>query len=145
MSEEKVRESLQTTDKNKYKLFGTMNMFDLVPDFVYPVFESNGKYYFQNSDNSIEIDSFHEIYGEKHINKIKPLALSFNASKKEYYRVGDEPVVAFQTDKENYFVGTSDNFNEFIQGINIKNDILSKIIFEFQDEIKSAKSLKKKK
>lgn len=145
MSEEKVRESLQTTDKNKYKLFGTMNMFDLVPDFVYPVFENSGKYYFQNSDNSIEIDSFHEIYGEKHINKIKPLALSFNASTKEYYRVGDEPVVAFQTDKENYFVGTSDNFNEFIQSIKIENDILSEIIFDFQNEIKSAKSLKKKK
>lgn len=34
------------SDGNQYKLVGTMNMFDIVPDFVYPVFESQGKYYF---------------------------------------------------------------------------------------------------
>lgn len=30
------------SDEGQYKLFGTMNMFDFVPDFVYPVFEKNG-------------------------------------------------------------------------------------------------------
>ena len=59
------------SDDGQYKLFGTMNMFDFVPDFVYPVFEKNGEYYFQNSDNSMEIDSFYKICGEKHIERIK--------------------------------------------------------------------------
>lgn len=137
----------EIADKNQYKLFGTMNMFDFLPDFVYPVFENNGKYYFQNSDNSIEIDSFYEICGEEHINRIRPLASSFNKliNVKEHYTVGDEPLVAFQTSEENYFIGTSDVFNEFIKDIKIENQILSKTITDFQNEIKLAKSLKKKK
>ena len=136
----------KTDSKNKYKLFGTMNMFDFVPDFVYPVFENNGKYYFQNSDNSIKIDSFYEICGEEHISKIKPLTSSFNKliNVKEHYVVGDEPLVAFQTSEEKYFIGTSDVFNEFIKDIKIENKILSEMITDFQNEIKLAKSLQKK-
>ena len=137
----------ETSDRNQYKLFGIMNMFDFVPDFVYPVFENQGKYYFQNSDNSIEIDSFYEICGEKHISRIKPLTSSFNRliDVKEYYTVGDEPLVAFQTSEEKYFIGTSDIFNEFIKDIKIENGILSERIADFQNEIKLAKSLQRKK
>lgn len=130
----------------RYKLIGTMNMFDFVPDFVYPVFENNGKYYFQNSDNNIEIDSFYEICGEEHISRIKPLTSSFNKliNVKEHYTVGDEPLVAFQTSEETYFIGTSDVFYDFIKDIKIENEMLSKSIADFQNEIKLEKSLKKK-
>lgn len=136
--------------KNKvtrYKLIGTMNVFDIVPDFVYPIFENNGKYYFENSYNSLEIDSFYEICGEKKISRIKPLTSSFNKliNVKEYYTIGDEPLVAFQTSEEKYFIGTGDVFCEFIKDIKIENEILSKSINDFQKEIKLAKSLKRKK
>lgn len=134
------------SDDGQYKLFGTMNMFDFVPDFVYPVFEKNGEYYFQNSDNSMEIDSFYKICGEKHIERIKPLTFSFNKliNVKEYYAVGDEPLVAFETSEEKYFIGTSDVFNEFIKDIKIENEVLSEIIADFQNEVKLAKTLRKK-
>lgn len=121
-------------------------MFDFVPDFMYPVFEKNGEYYFQNSDNSMEIDSFYKICGEKHIERIKPLTFSFNKliNVKEYYAVGDEPLVAFRTSEEKYFIGTSDVFNEFIKDIKIENEVLSEIIADFQNEVKLAKTLRKK-
>ena len=134
------------SDGNQYKLVGTMNMFDIVPDFVYPVFESQGKYYFQNSDNSLEIDSFLEVDEEKTESKIKPLTSSFNelAGLKEHYTVGDEALVAFQTSEGKCFIGTSDNFNEFIKDIEIEDEIISKQIADFQNEIKLAKSLQTK-
>ena len=132
---------LKTNDKIKYKLFGTINMFGFVPDFVYPVFENKGKYYLQNSDNSTEIDSFYEIYGKNHISRIKPLSPSLikTINIKEYYTVGDEPLVAFQISEETFFIGTSDAFNEFIKNIKIENEILSESITDFQNEIKLAK------
>ena len=133
--------------KTRYKLIGTMNMFDIVPDFVYPIFENNGKYYFQNSYDSLEIDSFYEICEEKKISRIKPLTFTFNKliNVKEYYTIGDEPLVAFQTSKEKYFIGTGDVFCEFIKDIKIEKEILSKEINDFQNEIKLSKSLKSKK
>lgn len=136
--------------KNKeirYKLIGTMNVFGIVPDFVYPIFENNGKYYFENSYNSLKIDSFYEICEEEKISRIKPLSSSFNKliNVKEYYTIGDEPLVAFQTSEEKYFIGTGDVFCEFIKDIKIENEILSKSINDFQKEIKLAKSLKRKK
>lgn len=138
--------NFKMNDTNQYKLFGTINLFDLVPDFIYPIFENKGKYYFQNSYNSIEIDSFDEICGEKYISRITPLPSSFNKliNVKEYYTVGDEPLVAFQTSKEKYFIGTSDIFNEFIKDIKIEDKILSERITDFQNEIKLAKALQKK-
>ena len=48
-----------------------------------------------------------------------PTPFSFNKliNVKEYYAVGDEPLVAFETSEEKYFIGTSDVFNEFIKDI----------------------------
>lgn len=130
----------------KYKLYGTMNIFNLVPDFVYPVFECNGKYYFQKNDNHMTIDSFDEICGEEHTSRIKPLSSSFNrlVNIKDYYRVGDESVIAFQTSDDKYFIGNRDAFNEFIKDIKIDDEILLKNISEFQSEIKLARTLEKK-
>lgn len=143
-------EAIFRLTKNKvtrYKLIGTMNMLDIVPDFVHPIFENNGKYYFQNSYNSLEIDSFYEICEEEKISRIKPLTSSFNKliNVKEYYTIGDIPLVAFQTSDEKYFIGTGDVFCEFIKDIKIENEILSKSINDFKNEIKLAKSLKRKK
>ena len=76
---------LAKNKENRYKLIGTMNMFGIVPDFVYPIFENNGKYYFENSYNSLEIDSFYEICEEKKISRIKPLTSSFNKCKRILY------------------------------------------------------------
>ena len=53
-------------------------------------------------------------------------------------------MVAFETSEEKYFIGTSDVFNEFIKDIKIENEVLSEIIADFQNEVKFAKTLRKK-
>lgn len=130
---------MKMDNKNQYKLFGTMNMFDIIPDFVYLVFEKDGKYYFENSDNSSEIDSFSEI-NKEYISKIKSLTSSADKlmNIKQYYTIGDEPLVAFQTSEESCFIGTSNDFNNFVKDINIEDEILAKNISDFQDEMKLA-------
>lgn len=142
-----LEKEIKKNDKNKYKLFGMMNMFGFIPDFVYPVFENNGKYYFQNSDNSLEIDSFHEIIGENHIKMIRALTFPINKllKIKDYYIVGDEPLVVFQMNENDYFIGTSEEFLEFTKHITIENEMLYKGVSDFQNEIKLAKSLRKEK
>lgn len=129
----------------QYKLVGTMNIFGLIPDFVYPVFECKGRFYFQNSDNYLNIHSFDEIYGENNINRIKMLDTSNNRliGIKEYYSIGDEPVVAFQFSQDDYFMGTIDDFNDIMKNIKFEDEILSKDIADFQNEVKLAKTLKR--
>ena len=129
----------------QYKLVGTMNIFGLITDFVYPVFECKERYYFQNSDNYLNIYSFDEIYGGNNINRIKMLDTSNNRliGIKEYYSIGDEPVVAFQFSQDDYFMGTIDDFNDIMKNIKFEDKILSKDITDFQNEVKLAKTLKR--
>ena len=129
----------------QYKLVGTMNIFGLIPDFVYPIFESKGKYFFQNSDNCLNIDSFDEIYGENNINRINLLDTANNRliGIKECYSIGDEPVIAFQFSQDDYFIGTIDGFNNIMKDIKFEDQILSEDITDFLNEVKMAKVLKK--
>ena len=122
-------------------------MFEFIPDFVYPVFENSGKYYFQNSDNGLEIDSFHEIIGENHIKMIKALTYPINRilKIKDSYIVGDKPLVIFQMNENDYFIGTTEEFLEFTKHITIENEMMNKGISDFQTEINEAKSLRKQK
>ena len=54
---------------NCYKFIGVINFFGVYPDFVYPIFEKDGKYYFQKTHNSM-ITSFNEIKDDLRINMI---------------------------------------------------------------------------
>ena len=129
----------------KYKLVGTMNLFGLIPSFVFPIFENNGRYYFQNSENSRDIDSFYEINGDNHINHIRFLNDSYNklVNIKNYYSIGDEPIAAFQTSEDCIYIGDLDSFLAFIESYETKNKILEEEINEFKEDIKRAKQLKK--
>lgn len=140
-----LEKEIMKSDKSGYKLFGIMNMFRFIPDFVYPVFENNGKYYFQSSDNGLEIDSFQEIISENHIKMTRALTFSINKllKIKDYYVVGDEPLVVFQINENDYFIGTSEEFLEFTRHITIENEMLYKGVSDFKNEIKLAKSLRK--
>ena len=45
---------------NKYKLIGFINLFGVIPDFVFPVFENEGEYYFQHGNND-RIEEFEKV------------------------------------------------------------------------------------
>ena len=48
---------------NKYKLIGFINLFGVIPDFVFPVFENEGEYYFQHGNND-RIEEFEKVKGD---------------------------------------------------------------------------------
>jgi len=129
----------------KYELMGTMNMFDIAPDFVHPVFESNGKFYFQNSEDGQTIDSFYEIQGEKHLKKIRPLSNSYNmlVAIKDSYSIGSEPIVAFQVDKNIIYISDVKNFIEFTEDYKPENEIVEQQLSDFKKDIQLSKKFKR--
>lgn len=141
---EKVKnaiESIKLLNSKKYKLIGVINPDGHVPAFVYPIFENNGEWYLQLSSNYLEITKFYQVICPEG----RTLITSPNklANIKDNYEVGDEPVIAFQANAENYFVGTYDEFIDFIKNIEIKNKKVSKKIDKFQNKVELIRRLTK--
>lgn len=98
----------------KYKLVGVLNILDLIPEFVYPVFTDGGKYYLQNCFDLLTIDSFEPIINEKYITYIKPLnKYDVDLSNiKKYYVQGDDVLIGYQSNEKQLFLGSVNEFNQ---------------------------------
>lgn len=117
-----------------YKLVGTINIFGLYPDFVYPIFEKDNKYYFSCSKNNI-ITYFKEITKNLYkVNFLNTNCVKF-ANIQEKYPVGDKIIIAFQTNKNNFFISDINNFIPFINNFDTDDHILIEEIDNFLDEI----------
>ena len=54
-----------------YKLAGILNLFNVVPDFVYPVFERNNQYYFMTGDeDTLKTEGYIPVIGDDVIKRI---------------------------------------------------------------------------
>lgn len=92
-----------------YKLFGIINLFDLVPDYVFPIFERDGALYFENCSDEEHIDEFYEIRSKSVLSRIKPLdAISYDGDAKDEYEIGNTVIVGFQYEENKYFIGTEE-------------------------------------
>jgi len=131
--------------QKNYKLVGTMNLFKTSPDFVWPVFERNNEYYFQNAMGQ-SIESFTKVTGDKHLRLIEFIANKPNNYRflggKEEYTIGDEPAVAFALVENDILVSDLSSFLGFMQDFVTDDTILRKQIGEFildygtEDDIK---------
>lgn len=133
--------------KNQYKLFGAFNMYGIIPDAVYPIFENNEKYYFQNSNDGTEINSFVEVKVDC-LSLIKPLNLETiykMPTLKTDVSIGDIPLYVLQFNEEDYLVSNFLNFYESLQEANVDSETLNKAVSKVKEEIDLAKSLIKKK
>ncbi len=131
--------------EKRYKLYGFMNLFNITPDFVYPIFENNGKYYFQNSSNYTEIEEFEQVQ-DNYLKLIKPLTTTISqlVNVKEYYTIEDEPVIGFQFNPHNVYLGDPFVFYNLIEPLkHTYDDILHNQINNFQNDIKITCELKK--
>ena len=128
-----------------YKFVGVINFFGVCPDFVYPIFERDSKYFFQKTNNTI-ITSFNEIKDNLRINMIR--FLDKDTTKfiniKDSYSVGDESVVAFQIDKNNFLISDVSYFVSFISKFVTEDHILIEEIGSFLDTVNRKKLMKKK-
>ena len=132
-------------ENNCYKFVGVINFFGVCPDFVYPIFKKDDKYYFQKTNNTI-ITSFNEIKDNLRINMINFLdkdTTKFINIKNEYY-IGNEAVVAFQTDKNEFLISDTSSFVSFISKFVTEDHILIEEIDTFLDNVKRKKLMKKK-
>lgn len=117
----------------------------MYPDFVYPIFEKDCKYYFQKTNNTL-ITSFNEIKDELRIKMInfldKDITKFINI--KNYYCVGNEAVVAFQTDVNEFLISDTSSFVSFISKFVTEDHILIEQIDIFLDRVNRKKLIKKK-
>lgn len=114
----------------KYNLVGSVNLFGMIPDYVLPVFERNGNYYFQVSNLSGKIDTFVESSNTLKNCEINLLEnSSLVNSFKNKYKVNDDAIIMYQMNEEKYFLGTFGEFSNFIdsQSTNDKDRIKIKI------------------
>ena len=121
--------------KNGYLLIGTLNLLN-VPGFVFPVFRKDGKYYFESASNGQMIDSFFEITREDILKMIKILNLDSTLKNiKMIYNVGDAPIAAYLFNEE-LFISDTESMIEFVDSLDIKNEIMLRKIETFKEDVK---------
>lgn len=126
-------------NEDNYKFVGIMNRFGVYPDFVYPIFENNGKFYFPKASNGIII-SFREIKDVNYIKKIRFLDDFEFDNLYDYYDVGDEQVIAFQLNQKDFYISDLKSFVPFIKNYKTDDYILKEEIDVFLDIINREKN-----
>ena len=116
----------------KYKLVGIMNLFNIVPDFVRPIFENDNKLYFQISNEKTAIITEFVPVKENAINNVILLnTITNNLKKREELTISNNPLFAFQTSEEYVFIGTFEEMRDFFKSFKTDNQILSDEIRDF--------------
>ncbi len=116
---------------NLYKLTGFIDLFDIIPNFVFPVFEKDGKLFFQNGHKN-RIEEFVEVKKSVY-SKLIPLQ---NCKSKEIIidQTAD-PIYAFRKDASKIEFGDASYFQKFFQDYTTEDNLLKKKINDFLEEI----------
>lgn len=126
----------------KYKLIGFLNLFDVIPDFVYPVFENDGLYYFQDEYHGKIIDfvlvksSVHSMITKK--NEYKKILGKENV----VLEIGSKPIYSFQLEKNKIVCGEDVHMLKFFQTYTTDNKAIKKEIVAFNRELLNSESIK---
>lgn len=119
----------------EYKLTGFLNMFDIVPDFVYPIFQCDDIYYFQEGNND-KIDSFVPVKSAVYpmVHKISDYE-KIIGFKNETNTVNSRPLYAFQVKDNEVFCGNAEMILEFFDTYSTDNTFLKEEIEDFKKEL----------
>lgn len=83
----------------KYKLIGFLNMFNIVPDFVFPVFEFNGDLFFQEGEND-KIKSYSPAKSSIRTRIIPVVSDTISDIGSSLFDISSDPIYAFQTEEQ---------------------------------------------
>ncbi len=108
---------------NKYKLVGTLNYFDIIPEIILPVFQDEeNNFYMAYSDSSDEDLEKYTIKGftpfkEDDVIRIKFLSNANNEMEEvnEYYEVGDIIIQAMEENENSIYIGRIDKFSTHLE------------------------------
>lgn len=115
-----------------FRLVGVMNMFGIVPDFVYPIFEKDNQYYFITGDEeTLKTEGF-EVVKESAIKRIVWLSeLKTNEFEPREFNKESEPIFAFQVSGTEVYIGVFKEIEDFLQTFETDDRILKKQIKDF--------------
>ncbi len=130
----------------EYKLVGTLNMFDVIPEFVTPVFENEGQLFIQGNCNPLIIENFDFLFNENMVKNVRPIVESETLipSGKYKYEEGDEYLYAFQRSEKEIFIGTFKELKRYFNMTEIDDDFMNIEIPYFIKQIEEYKLTKKK-
>ena len=127
----------------KYRLVGTINLFDVVPEFVIPVFENEGVFFTQAKTNPLKIEAFDFLLNPQMIRFIQPIHEFDNLimpNKKFDYVEGDDAIIGYQDSEKELFLGDFEDFKKYINGKEITDDFMS---IEIPHYIKTLSNIKR--
>lgn len=118
--------------RETYKLVGILDLFGVVPNFVYPVFEKNGQYYFLVCDKNFkEIERFEPVK-DSCVSRIVYLSnLKTNMFQQTDFSKNSEPIFVFQLSEDEIFVAPISEAASFFETFKTENSILKKKIADF--------------
>lgn len=120
-----------------YKFVGILNMFEICPDFVYTIFERDGVYFFQ--DTNEKTGKIKEFVPVKHdaIHLIQK-SDNFKLSKvpNNSFSIGSDALAIFQLDDTYLQVGTIKELKSFLLTYETNDEFLNEEIQDFFEEWK---------
>ena len=132
-------------EEKTYRLIGTLDLMNNINNnFIYPIFENNGDFFFANSFEYTNIDTFEKVYGLDHLRKIKELEKNkLLSNPKKEYKIGDEPIVVYKQDIDNIFIGTYDEFVDYYDKLDNKDQNVINAINHIKESKEKNKVFKK--
>ena len=119
--------------KSQYKLVGFINLFNIVPDFVLPVFENENQLYFQERKNN-SILEFSEAKQTIRDRIILLDAINDNLPC-SFVEIDSSPIYAFQENSQKVIFGDADVLKNYFENYTPSNDVLNSEISDFLEEI----------
>lgn len=123
----------------RYKLIGFINMFEIIPDFVYPVFSLSDCLFLQTGEND-HIEGFTVLKAELYSNIIRKEDIKIISSIKDqdiYLTVDSKPLYGFQLRKKKIICDVSSAMLHFLEKYITHDAILINEIEEFKNEIQA--------
>ena len=116
-----------------YKLAGILNLFNVLPDFVYPVFEKNNQYYFMIGDeDTLNTEGYIPVIGDDVIKRIAKISdLKTNEIRQVDFTKESKPFFGFQLSETEVFFGFFEEIKEFLQNFETQDEILKEEIADF--------------
>lgn len=119
-----------------YKFVGVVNLFDIYPDFLFPIYQKGEDFFFHNGEKN-------RIYNFDYVTKSVRKKIIFlhckeiciiNMSKKEYFFVHDTPIYAFQSNDKEIICCDLGDMIKYLNEFKTEDTILIKQINSFITE-----------
>ena len=129
-------------EKEKYKLYGAMFYYQKYPDTIYPVFQKENDFFYQDNYDSTIIDNFKLIEKDYYF-LIKPIdEKCIRGELEDYYSIGSDCVFGYQLSNDSYFLGNLKSLTEALDSGKI--DINDPLINEEINELREMNDIKNK-